>query len=64
MDNLNKFLNGDLVEPPKELLILYETKPNSEPCPFFNKTACCRFGDECSRNHKYPGISKVSFSII
>ncbi|XP_045458943.1 U2 small nuclear ribonucleoprotein auxiliary factor 35 kDa subunit-related protein 2 [Melitaea cinxia] len=59
MDNLNKFLNGDLVEPPKELLILYETKPNSAPCPFFTKTACCRFGDECSRNHKYPGISKV-----
>ncbi|XP_026487464.2 U2 small nuclear ribonucleoprotein auxiliary factor 35 kDa subunit-related protein 2 [Vanessa tameamea] len=59
MNNLEKFLNGDLMEPPKELLILYESKPNCEPCPFFTKTACCRFGDECSRNHKYPGISKI-----
>ncbi|CAH0726613.1 unnamed protein product, partial [Brenthis ino] len=59
INNLEKFLSGDLVEPPKELLILYESKPNNPPCPFFTKTACCRFGDECSRNHIYPGISKI-----
>lgn len=57
--SLEKFLNGETVEPPPEILVLHETKPNNEPCPFFSKTATCRFSDECSRNHKYPGISKV-----
>lgn len=59
MSNLEKFLNGDSVEPPKELQILYESKPGHVTCPFFTKTACCRFGDECSRNHIYPGVTKI-----
>ena len=59
MSNLENFLNGDSVEPPKELQILYESKPGHITCPFFTKTACCRFGDECSRNHIYPGVTKV-----
>lgn len=59
MEKLEDFLSGDSYEPPQELLVTLETKSNMEPCPFFEKTACCRFGDGCSRNHKYPGISKV-----
>lgn len=61
MSNLEKFLNGDSTKLPEELAVLYETRPECDLCPFFMKTACCRFGDECSRNHRYPGISKVSF---
>ncbi|XP_041978202.1 U2 small nuclear ribonucleoprotein auxiliary factor 35 kDa subunit-related protein 1 [Aricia agestis] len=56
--NLETFLN-DKGDPPRELLVYHESKPNCDDCPFFLKTACCRFGDECSRNHKYPGISKI-----
>ncbi|XP_022128083.2 U2 small nuclear ribonucleoprotein auxiliary factor 35 kDa subunit-related protein 2 [Pieris rapae] len=59
MSNLEKFLSGDCSDPPQELLIYHETRPNTELCPFFIKTACCRFGDQCSRNHQYPGISKI-----
>lgn len=63
MKNLEEFLNGDCKDPPQELLTLYESRPNCDPCPFYAKTACCRFGDECSRNHKYPGISKVNLTL-
>ncbi|KAJ8729526.1 hypothetical protein PYW08_001107 [Mythimna loreyi] len=59
MANLDLFLSGDSVEPPSELNVMHETRPDAELCPFFSKTACCRFGDQCSRNHQYPGISKV-----
>lgn len=59
MKNLDLFLSGDSVEPPPELQVMHETRPEAELCPFFSKTACCRFGDLCSRNHQYPGISKV-----
>lgn len=62
MTSLEKFLVGDSSEPPQELLIYHETRPNTELCPFFIKTACCRFGDQCSRNHQYPGISKVGIN--
>lgn len=59
MDHLDKFLSGDSVEPPPELKVVRETRPEAENCPFFTKTSCCRFGDQCSRNHQYPGISRV-----
>lgn len=59
MENLDLFLSGDSVEPPAELKVMHETRPDAELCPFFSKTACCRFGDQCSRNHQYPVISKV-----
>ncbi|KAM3959032.1 uncharacterized protein ACR2FA_006872 [Aphomia sociella] len=59
MEHLNEFLSGNAIEPPPELLVSHESRPNTEFCPFFSKTASCRFGDQCSRNHRYPGISKV-----
>lgn len=64
MEKLEQFLKGDSEDPPDELLISRESRPNTNLCPFFLKTACCRFGDECSRNHQYPGISKVSLTLI
>ncbi|VVD05834.1 unnamed protein product [Leptidea sinapis] len=57
LNSLEEFLNGNLSEPPEELSTYRETKPNMELCPFFVKTSCCRFGDQCSRNHQYPAIS-------
>lgn len=63
MSNLEQFLSGDSVDPPAELLLSRHTRPEAEPCPFFNKTACCRFGDQCSRDHEYPGTSKVNILI-
>ncbi|KAL4715203.1 hypothetical protein ACJJTC_012250 [Scirpophaga incertulas] len=59
MCKLKDFLSGDSIDPPPELQINRETRPHMEICPFFSKTACCRFGDLCSRNHIYPGVSKV-----
>lgn len=59
MEKLQQFLCGDAEQAPPELMIVRETKPDMGLCPFFVKTACCRFGDACSRNHQYPGISKV-----
>ncbi|XP_053600138.1 U2 small nuclear ribonucleoprotein auxiliary factor 35 kDa subunit-related protein 2 [Plodia interpunctella] len=59
MKHLQDFLLGDSTKPPVELLVCSETRPNTEMCPFFLKTACCRFGDHCSRNHKYPGVSSI-----
>ncbi|KAL0894665.1 hypothetical protein ABMA27_013216 [Loxostege sticticalis] len=59
MANLEHFLSDKNVDPPAELLQSRHTKPQAESCPFFSKTACCRFGDQCSRNHEYPGVSKI-----
>ncbi|XP_061707963.1 U2 small nuclear ribonucleoprotein auxiliary factor 35 kDa subunit-related protein 2-like [Cydia pomonella] len=59
MEKLEQFLTGDSEDPPAELLVSSETKPNHEPCPFFVKTGCCRFGNQCSRNHQFPGISRI-----
>lgn len=46
-------------EVPPELLIDAETNPAKEMCQFFLKTAACRFGNKCLRNHKRPRLSKV-----
>ncbi|KOB74689.1 U2 small nuclear ribonucleoprotein auxiliary factor 35 kDa subunit-related protein 1, partial [Operophtera brumata] len=59
MKNLEEFISGDSTDPPRELLISRETRPHAAICPFFSKTGCCRFGDQCSRNHQHPGISKI-----
>lgn len=64
MKKLEEFVSGDSTDPPSELLISRETKPHAEICPFFVKTACCRYGDTCSRSHQHPGISKVFVIII
>lgn len=58
IEKLEEYLSGN-GEVPDELLKGSETNPDAVVCPFFFKTAACRFGDSCSRNHKSPGISKV-----
>ena len=30
-----------------------DSRPGLQPCPFFEKTGCCRFGPRCSRNHRH-----------
>lgn len=44
---------------PPELMVEAETNPGKELCQFFVKTASCRFGNQCMRNHKRPKISKI-----
>lgn len=46
-------------EIPDELKVSKDTNPLKPPCPFFAKIGSCRFGNNCSRNHQSPGISKV-----
>ncbi|XP_049888100.1 U2 small nuclear ribonucleoprotein auxiliary factor 35 kDa subunit-related protein 2 [Pectinophora gossypiella] len=59
MKHLEQFLSGDSEDAPVELTVIRETRPDCAVCPFFAKTSCCRFGDQCSRNHRYPGISTI-----
>lgn len=44
---------------PKPLREVIESQPGKELCPFFAKTAACRYGDTCSRNHRRVCLSKV-----
>lgn len=48
-------------EIPPELFEVAETNPGKEPCPFFEKSATCRFGNKCMRNHRKQKISKMLF---
>ncbi|RZC43081.1 RRM 5 domain containing protein, partial [Asbolus verrucosus] len=46
-------------ETPEHLKVNVEMNPNKATCPFFQKTAACRFRDSCSRNHIKPGVSRI-----
>lgn len=59
MSRIEQFASG-VGELPEELLVIKETNPDKEICPFYSKIGICRFGDNCSRNHKKPSISKVN----
>ncbi|KAK3754192.1 hypothetical protein RRG08_028157 [Elysia crispata] len=37
--------------------VQYSQEKKLDLCPFFKKTATCRFGEECSRYHDYPDSS-------
>ncbi|XP_059172709.1 U2 small nuclear ribonucleoprotein auxiliary factor 35 kDa subunit-related protein 2-like isoform X1 [Physella acuta] len=37
--------------------VQYGKERQVDVCPFFKKTAACRFGDHCSRYHEYPECS-------
>ncbi|XP_031629675.1 U2 small nuclear ribonucleoprotein auxiliary factor 35 kDa subunit-related protein 1 isoform X2 [Contarinia nasturtii] len=56
---IRAYIEGMDDEPPLELLDTAETNPGKELCHFFLKTASCRFGNQCLRNHKRPKISKT-----
>lgn len=55
---IQEYINCD-GDVPIELLQNAETNPGKEICTFFMKTATCRFGNKCVRNHIRPRISKV-----
>lgn len=44
---------------PAELMVEAETNPGKDPCSYFAKTATCRFGNKCTKNHKRPKISRI-----
>ena len=44
---------------PVALRAVSETQSGREPCPFFEKTGACRYGDACSRNHRRVALSKI-----
>jgi U2 small nuclear ribonucleoprotein auxiliary factor 35 kDa subunit-related protein len=63
LHKLNDYVAG-IGEIPEEMTVTAQTNPGRDICPFFVKTASCRFGDRCSRNHSRPGVSKVTHNII
>lgn len=44
---------------PSELMVEAETNPNKVLCTFFERTASCRFGHKCIKNHKRQKLSKI-----
>ncbi|XP_063934696.1 U2 small nuclear ribonucleoprotein auxiliary factor 35 kDa subunit-related protein 2-like [Zophobas morio] len=44
---------------PEHLKQIIQMNPNKPTCPFFQKTAACRFRDSCSRNHIKPCVSRI-----
>ncbi|XP_076649429.1 uncharacterized protein LOC143357093 [Halictus rubicundus] len=47
------------IKTPEALREMIDSQPGKELCPFFTKTAACRYGDTCSRNHRRVCLSKV-----
>ncbi|XP_076286897.1 uncharacterized protein LOC143212222 isoform X2 [Lasioglossum baleicum] len=47
------------IKTPEVLREMIDSQPGKELCPFFSKTAACRYGDTCSRNHRRVCLSKV-----
>nr|XP_031840438.1 U2 small nuclear ribonucleoprotein auxiliary factor 35 kDa subunit-related protein 1 isoform X2 [Nomia melanderi] len=47
------------IETPEAMREVVDSQPGKELCPFFTKTAACRYGDTCSRNHRRVCLSKV-----
>nr|XP_033330184.1 U2 small nuclear ribonucleoprotein auxiliary factor 35 kDa subunit-related protein 2 [Megalopta genalis] len=47
------------IKTPETLREVIDSQPGKELCPFFTKTAACRYGDTCSRNHRRVCLSKV-----
>ncbi|PZC78852.1 hypothetical protein B5X24_HaOG217179 [Helicoverpa armigera] len=66
MNNLDKFLSGDSDEPPAELKVMHETRPDAALCPFFSKTACCRFDImlEYEDNDTYKEFKEFFYDVL
>lgn len=58
MQKIDEYINGR-GSLPIELTGTNDTNPGRPVCPFFAKTATCRFGDNCSRNHGRPQVSSI-----
>ncbi|XP_011314276.1 U2 small nuclear ribonucleoprotein auxiliary factor 35 kDa subunit-related protein 1 [Fopius arisanus] len=44
---------------PEFLREVIDSKPGKELCPFFTKTAACKYGESCSRNHRRLALGKI-----
>lgn len=55
---IDEFLKSD-GPVPSELRINAETNPGRPVCQFFEKTAACRFGNKCIRNHIRPKLGTM-----
>ncbi|XP_034947608.1 U2 small nuclear ribonucleoprotein auxiliary factor 35 kDa subunit-related protein 2 [Chelonus insularis] len=44
---------------PEALQVVIDSQPGKEICPFFSKTAACKYGDSCSRNHRRSALTKI-----
>lgn len=55
---IDEFLKSD-GPVPSELRTNAETNPGRPVCQFFEKTAACRFGNKCLRNHIRPRLSTI-----
>lgn len=55
---INEFLIGD-GDLPIELKSNADTNPGNPLCQFFEKTATCKFGNKCLKNHSRPRISSI-----
>lgn len=57
-DKINEYIDKG-AKTPEGMREFRETNPGKEVCPFFDKTNACRYGDNCSRNHRKIGLSKI-----
>lgn len=57
-NRIKDFIEG-FGEVPAELMVEAETNPTKELCSFFAKTASCRYGHKCIKNHKRYKLSKI-----
>ncbi|XP_017784324.1 PREDICTED: U2 small nuclear ribonucleoprotein auxiliary factor 35 kDa subunit-related protein 2 [Nicrophorus vespilloides] len=57
-ESIEEFINSE-AEMPEELNEVLQSNPMKPVCPFFKKTAACRFSDNCSRNHIRPTVSNI-----
>lgn len=55
---IDEFLNS-YGSVPSELRTNAETNPGRPVCQFFEKTAACRFGNKCIRNHIRPRLGTI-----
>lgn len=55
---IEEFLHSD-GDVPSQLRADAETNPSKPLCTFFEKTAACKFGNQCLRNHIRPRISCI-----
>lgn len=59
LEEIQGYLSGTINELPQSLIGTTESNPGRDECQFHKKTAMCRFGDKCSRNHIKSKFSQI-----
>lgn len=57
-NEINSYID-DGTKTPEILKVITDSHPSKEQCHFFSKTAACKFGDSCSRNHRRYGLTNI-----